>query len=172
MQDPMVSIAPDGMMSTIQDQSRMGGGLSDLGADSAMRSHGGNDPMHGTLNLVPPASLTPPDMLPGLLKPLGSGTATGTSQASNDRALPPSQLSKGGGLVGDAGQGGMGGDDRLLQERVAKLEKELQIEKESSQAAMMALKKDIDVEKESSKAALTQVLTAPQDTLSLKYLLL
>ena len=49
--------------------------------------------------------------------------------------------------------------DKATQERLAKLEKELQIEKESSQAAMLALKKELDVEKESSKAALKQVLT-------------
>ena len=49
--------------------------------------------------------------------------------------------------------------DKATQERLAKLEKELEIEKESSQAAMLALKKELDVEKESSKAALKQVLT-------------
>ena len=49
--------------------------------------------------------------------------------------------------------------DKATQERLAELEKELQIEKESSQAAMLALKKELNVEKESSKAALKQVLS-------------
>lgn len=74
MQDPMESIAQGMGMSAMQDESRMGGGLSGLGANSAM---------HGTVNMVPPASLTPPGMVPGIFQPAsGPGAATHASQGT------------------------------------------------------------------------------------------
>jgi hypothetical protein len=50
-------------------------------------------------------------------------------------------------------------EDNRAREKLAYLEKELKIEKESSQAAMLALKKELQVERESSQAALAQVHT-------------
>lgn len=80
VQDPMESIAPDAMgMSAMHDESHMGGGLSGLGGNSAMQ--GGNSAMHGTVNMAPPASLTPPGMVPGVFQSTpGSGAAGDTSQ--------------------------------------------------------------------------------------------
>lgn len=135
VQDPMVSLAPDGIVST------MGGGLSGLGGASAM---------HGTLNLAPPH-----------LMPKSTGNAAeGTSQVNNDRAIVPSQLSKAGGAVSPEDPSLLAKPlvgSPQTQERVTQLEKELQIERESSQAAIVALKQQLDVEKESSKTAIAQV---------------
>jgi hypothetical protein len=155
VQDPMASIAPDAMMSEMQEHSLMGGGPSGMA---------NMDAMHGTLNLAPPRALGPPAALPGP----APGSDTAASQVSIDRAANSSQLNKEGGSA-EVGQGAMtrndpsmlarAMNDQATQERITQLGKELQIEKESSQAAIMALKKDLDTARESSRTALSQVLT-------------
>jgi hypothetical protein len=106
---------------------------------------------------------------PGLLQqaPAASGTVLGTSHLSKNSAMMPSPRSNVLDHV-DVMHNAMSAhpplarrsvEDELTHERLDNLEKELQIEKESSEAAMLALKKELELEKESSKAALSQVLS-------------